>query len=216
MRERPILMSGEMVRAILDGRKSQTRRVVKPQPYAEWCPVVELYHPTLVDRDGDEYPGAEVFGAADENEGRICPFGQPGDRLWVREGFTYSDCVIETDAVLLGREKPRRAPIYRATSILADSPNIRSWRPSIHMPRWASRITLEITGVRVERLCDMRESDAIAEGCPGQDMEHQDDWPTEPIEQFSTLWDSLNEKRGFGWDANPWVWVIEFRRAGGE
>lgn len=199
MRERPILFSAEMVRAILDGRKSQTRRVVKPQPYAEWCPVVELYHPTLVDRDGDEYPGAEVFGAADENEGRICPFGQPGDRLWVRETFAETYLGVR----------------YRADLHEHADTRLRFKSP-IHMARRFSRITLEITGVRVERLCDMRESDAIAEGCPGQDMEHQDDWPTEPIEQFSTLWDSLNEKRGFGWDANPWVWVIEFRRAGGE
>src|SRR5690606_197652 len=85
MKERPIIFSAPMIRAILAGTKTQTRRAVKPQPSSEWCPKVGTYHPTMIDRYGEEYPGAEVYGASDEREGRVCPYGQPGDRLWVRE-----------------------------------------------------------------------------------------------------------------------------------
>lgn len=195
MKERPILFSGAMVRALLAGTKTQTRRVVKPQP--------EAMH------DGEPYwfiggyrawtyrPAPPIplrAGGAPV----LCPYGQPGDRLWVRETFARID----------GQTRPWIETDYKATYThgdrLGDSLGIRKkWSPSIHMPRDASRITLEITGLRMERLQDISEADAIAEGvytdpaCPAYDA-------------YAQLWDEIN---GSGsWAKNPWVWVIDFRR----
>lgn len=210
MSERPILFSAPMVRAILGGRKTQTRRIVKPQPPADCAPIrVGEFHPTVIDRWGDEAPGASIFGAYDlDGEwGVRCPYGQPGDLLWVREAWARDDedgCVMYRADVGKGgdaddweRGRVEGAPRYR-------------WRPSIHMPRWASRITLEIVAVRVERLNDISEADAEAEGAGIPLVGHDDDfcrW------EFRALWESINDPGS--WPANSWVWVIEFKRLPG-
>lgn len=175
MKERPILFSAPMVRALLDGRKTQTRRVVKPQPTATREEAIRTYG-----KGGTFILEAGFFGVR-------CPYGQLGDRLWVRE--TWGACA--------------GSPVYRADDN-ATCPDGGRWKPSIHMPRWASRITLEVTGVRVERLQDISEEDAIAEGVPEQ---RGDPWA------FQCLWDSINGARErCSWAANPWVWAITFSR----
>lgn len=231
MSERPILFSGAMVRAILEGRKTQTRRLVKPQPSEEWLPVVEHYCPTLVSRAGEEYPGDEVFGASDEREGRICPFGSPGDRLWVRETWGYR-CTAWTmsdefdrvqieyladlekveyqrnhgDCSGLPKQRRQRDGEHNCDYGFYLKSYWRQWRPSIFMPRWASRLTLEVKAVRVERLQEISEADAFAEGISGGD------WLGDPVGTYRKLWDSINAKSGHGWNTNPWVWVLEFER----
>lgn len=200
MKERPILFSAPMVRALRTCEKSQTRRVVKPQPsqssdtaFVGEDGIWRFSHPTLrgpVSHDADDVR---------------CPYGQPGDRLWVREAFF--------DATKLNE----RRVIYRA-----DGDQSRfGFTPSIHMPRWASRITLEITGVRVERLQDISEADAIAEGIePFTDFQPTGHWKRyrdgglnsyvdNPIASYASLWTEIN---GAGsWEMNPWVWVIDFQ-----
>ena len=182
---KPILFSVDMVRALLAGRKTQTRRVVKDQDIPD-----EVYE--LI--PGDMHP---------------CPYGQPGDLLWVREA--WSGCFDQGHI----RVRDRHPDIvwYWADGNCPDG----DWekpRPSIHMPRWASRLTLRVTGIRVERVQDISQSDADAEGCPGfYSPMHPDAGVTDgqtPREEFAELWNSINAKRGFGWDANPWVWVIDF------
>ena len=184
MKERPILFSAPMVRALLAGTKTQTRRIVKARDL-EWMDV----HQGLREPDNAER----------------CPYGQPGDRLWVRETFARID----------GQTRPWIETDYQATYThgdrLGDTLGIKKrWTPSIHMPRHASRITLEVTGVRVERLQDISEADAIAEGVrnslhlPGGRFAR---------ENFEHLWWTIH---GDGsWESNPWVWVIEFKRVEG-
>jgi hypothetical protein len=189
MRERPILFSAPMVRAILDGTKTQTRRVVKP------APMMVTDHKTAV----WEGPADSLLKLLD-GAGRHCPYGQPGDRLWVREAFAF--CLADKfgptpDSV-----------IYRADEGNADWPH--GWKPSIHMPRCASRITLEVTAVRVERLNDISEKDAWAEGCEGFDDDVTGG--KSGYLEFAELWESINGPGS--WDANPWVWVVEFRKLG--
>lgn len=188
MSEKPIIYNGQMVRAILANppRKSQTRRVIK---YSDGG------RPTHPDDIEDGWPVA-YFEARNEYDFLPCPYGQPGDRLWVRETFAH---VPEHDCVYYRADDP------------TDHPTDGSWTPSIHMPRWASRITLEITGIRVERVQDISPQDAIDEGVlpPGPPPSPRElDYA---VEQFRELWDSINAKRGFGWDVNPYVWVIEFK-----
>lgn len=193
MKEKPILFSDPMVRAILDGTKMQTRRVAKP-----------VKHPDL----GNLYePGALVLEREPQHViDRSCPYGQPGDRLWVREAFAH---------VLDDKFGPvPDSIVYRADEGNSDWPH--GWRPSIHMPRLASRILLEITGVRVERLQEISEADAIAEGIidggkywygnPGKPAHKI----AGPVNAYRDLWESINGPGA--WAANPWVWVIEFKR----
>ena len=182
MKERPILFSAPMVRAILDGRKTVTRRIVKARDL-EWMDV----HQGLREPDNAER----------------CPYGQPGgDRLYVRETFGHFE---RNENFAPGCEV-----FYRADG---ESLAVEPWRPSIHMPRWASRITLEVTGVRVERLQDIDLADALAEGISDTGALILDSAGNEqggPIAEYAVLWEQIN---GTGsWDANPWVWVIEFRR----
>lgn len=208
MKERPVIFNGEMVRAILDGRKTQTRRALnwKRQPYTE-----------MAERDdGSLWPWAEDG----ERGGDIwfsCPFGEVGDRLWVRETFAAFDADWKHPGKPHDlREGPWQNVVYPAS--VAKIPD-GTCRPSIHMPRWASRITLEITAVRVERLNDISESDAKSEGVkPAGDMlpDYPDTFLT-PNGDFATakvafqrLWQSIYGEES--WGDNPWVWVIEFRR----
>lgn len=201
MNEKPILFKADMVRAILDGRKTQTRRILKVQPdeYAVMAGpgTCELVH------DSSE----EMFNS----EQLACPYGHPCDRLWVRETWRHLDggAVYDAAGGIVDSFEPET--IYRASKPNSYGP----WRPSIHMPRWASRIQLEITGIRVERLQDISEEDAIAEGIEVDECGHairKDDqvaWGSAKG-AYAELWESINGPGS--WDVNPWVWVIEFRR----
>lgn len=207
VKERPVPFNGEMVRAVLEGRKTQTRRVFKSQPPEGWFPKdVGFYHPTEYDKDGEEYPGEEIFGAADEDWGIHFPYGQPGDRLWVREAWrtekSWDGC------------PPRNVSSRSGISFIADEveypPGFGRYRHARFMPRWVSRLTLEITEVRVERVQDISEHDARNEGVRGN---AGGAWGCEGLLQdFEELWDSIHHKDGLHWDANPYVWVIGFKR----
>lgn len=197
MSEKPILFSGEMVRAILDGRKTQTRRALKVQPLDILPMNVPNQWATLRER------------APNHGDVIKCRFGVPGDRLWVRETF----CV--------GFDN-EQSWHYRATD-----PNPAEfsrmgwkWKPSIFMPRAASRITLEIVDVRVERLQEISEGDCFAEGikpiecldCDALILTHRagDSHYDDPIPAYKSLWERIN---GAGsWALNPWVWVVEFKQ----
>lgn len=187
--ERPILFRGAMVRAILVGRKRQTRRVMRPQPPVDTAEMRRGVTGLFV---GFGRNGRETCVE------RYCPYGVVGDRLWVRETWLH-DCPHCDDRRCGNADHV----YYRATE---NDPSIfPKWEPSIHMPRWASRIRLTITSVRAQRLQWSGGADALWEG-------------VEPLfgetsgGAFVRLWDSINAKRGFGWLTNPWVWVIGFRR----
>ncbi|MDI7136534.1 hypothetical protein QMO42_19110 [Pseudomonas aeruginosa] len=226
MKERPILFSGPMVRAILEGRKSVTRRVVKPQP----------------DFLGSMVDPNTPFKTLDAGlHARItCPHGQPGDRLWVRETWGVISNTWDESGNMVDwtpdrpatpiRELPFGSGYYSGHAIYAaDGPmewagdddgggEPRSaWKPSIHMPRAISRILLEITAVRVERLQDISEQQALAEGVRGEPCDHARQacadigcWGDTAKGAFGFLWESLNGEGS--WAANPWVWVVEFKR----
>jgi hypothetical protein len=211
MTDRPILFSGTMVRAILDGRKTQTRRIVKLAGFDRSDTPGYAYH--YRDRRG-------LWNDIKWPEGieRLSPYGRPGDRLWVRERFRYYydepglwDCVQYADGSMMKPDGLGVADGHRFSErCRADA----LWRPSIHMPRWASRITLEVVSVRVEQLRRITGGNAVAEGYPHRDPKTFDvdriahayqaatDW-------FRDLWVSINGPGS--WDANNWVWVVEFR-----
>lgn len=220
--EKPILFSGSMVRAIMDGRKTQTRRVVKPQPVFSGIKSWERGHWAHKTSDDTWDYVVPVTGgtywANTRNGPWRCPYGERGTKLWVREtwrpGFGDGGPAIEYPADGY-RLYVSSLPQYE------DSPG--SWwatyfndrprsKPSIHMPRWASRITLEVVNVWVERLQYITEEDAQAEGIVRWESDRLQRGDRGATQDFRFLWDSINAKRGFGWDANPWVWVIEFRR----
>ncbi|HBX5351803.1 TPA: hypothetical protein QIW90_000359 [Klebsiella variicola] len=243
MKERGMIFNGEMVRAILDGRKTQTRRTVKPQP----------------DEDG---LAKVTNGPWVDTSERIyrCPFGSIGDRIWVRETWATlgneDGCCVDWEGNLCKGDERSAARIYRASceqssgdyglwSIPDDAywkPHTKehkfegAWRPSIHMPRWASRILLEITDVRVERLNAISEEDAQREGVHtevwdqtvvarnyaardeffqfwSEDMPHYVEMNQLYQSSFRSLWESIYGAEN--WLANPWVWVIEFKRVEG-
>ncbi|WP_448649271.1 hypothetical protein [Pseudomonas corrugata] len=211
VKERPILFSAPMVRAILEGRKTVTRRAIKVQPHIDasgnFC--VGRYN---YGQDGDGKPVTKHFVKD------CCPYGKPGDRLWVRE--TFMD--------LLGTGVEHRPTIDSPVQRYCYSADVRPgsfadetrkdyglrWKPSIHMPRAASRILLEITDVRVERLQDISDEQAKAEGVqrgPLREWCGSDEggaWHKYPVPAFRNLWQST----GGDWDANPCVWVVEFER----
>lgn len=202
MKEFPILFSAPMVRAILEGRKTQTRRVITEQPLRpEVAPHCEngwwMWRVWTPENTAHGMPSVRIGD-------RRCPYGVAGDRLWVRETFHWSQ------AVLPG--KPRRPPMYRADG----EAGVPKWTPAIHMPRAACRLELEVTGVRVERLQEISANDAKAEGIDEEDFgppPESEGFEFDYRAGYQQLWDSLNEKRGFGWSTNPWCWVVEFKRA---
>jgi len=219
MTDRPILFSGPMVRAILEGSKTMTRRVIKPQPDHCHRDIIGKPQPWAKD-DWDR-----LLPQIGETE-IACPFGEPGDRLWVRETWVpIHDTAIRYRAQGGRRDWPPGFEHQQQLRMAWEKlqPPIRErWLPSIHMPRWASRITLHVISLRAERLDAITEEDAIAEGfiklpATGRAVlakgaqyfgEH---WPTARA-AFLDLWDHLNAKRGFPASSNPWVWVVSFKR----
>lgn len=206
MAERPIIFSSEMVKAILDGRKTQTRRIIKGVASLQF-EINEYPSGCRIETDGDFW-----WASYSHRIGLSCPYGVVGDRLWVRETWA-TDSVVDD-------EPPRNLtddfPVWWKAN--GDSRTNRhqvcavagKWRSPYHMPKWAARIWLEITNIRVERVQEISEEDALADGgweyksCPAHKA---------PILSFHILWDSLNAKRGYSWEKNPWVWVIDFRKA---
>lgn len=248
MKTKRILFQGDMVRAILGGRKTQTRRIVNPQ----FGPDAEPEEMCAVTPEGWQTGGhsGRWWDACEGNDEKaiFCLYGQPGDLLYVQEtwakGWNYGGggpvvFYRATGDGWIGSERHPPADVMNgrfgtsSREPACSAPSNVKWTPSIHMPRWASRLALEITGVRVERVQDISEEDANAEGLkglskdgsltkyglpdadglPGNDDSgwHWAEWCASPRDAFRKLWDSINEPRGYGWDANPWVWVIEFR-----
>lgn len=222
VKERPILFSAPMVRAILEGRKTVTRRAMKCQPDADASITVESYNVTVTNRRGYQEAGLEIFGAwwRDGESGCKCPYGKPGDRLWVRETW-YCDHFevmrgpyLKPDDLDVGEAIDDGTLVYAADGLTPYEADQPIWKPSIHMPRWACRILLEITDVRVERLQDITYEQAAAEGVhrgPLREWCASDEGGAchkYPVPAFRDLWQSV----GGNWDANPWVWVVEFKR----
>ncbi len=230
MKERPILFSTDMVKAILEGRKTQTRRVVKPQPhkscvgYGASMSPLHWIEKLPVDMTA-LYPNSKPTTI--NGDSIKCPYGQVGDRLWVRETWLESPNI--TDKLLREGADTWAECYYVAAETPQQIEQLKEWgwkvKPSIFMPRWASRITLEITDIRVQRVQDISQQDAIAEGVifMGGMADNWDEAPwcaslknQEPMKYpsaaYGRLWDSINAKRGYGWDKNPWVWAISFKR----
>lgn len=228
IRERPILMSGPMVRAILEGSKTQTRRVIVPQPtitkhmepyrqHRADAPF-EAHWSCLVHLDKGDYR----YATADCR----CPYGKVGDRLWVRETHGIFGADVGTVSVGYKARLPTGktlADTDGGLDVIRVEPETRTWvethidlerwRPSIFMPRWASRLTLEIKNIRVEQLQDISEEDAIAEGVDAVSLA---DVPRQATmsrrADYRQLWNTINAKRGHSWESNPWVWAITFKK----
>lgn len=232
MKERPILMSGAMVRATLHDvyPKTQTRRVVKPQPWE--TAISAHYRPSCPSGSGGAHPASVIFSERETLEPPwaapapvVCPFGESGDRLWVRESLAATrdahGYIVDWHYAADGARVPRMPGLNPDfNDAMAFAHLARKAVPSIHMPRWASRITLEVTGVRVERLHDISGPDCIAEGIerytgPLRWVRYLDAVTGEPShnsarEAYFALWEHLNGAGSV--EANPWVWVIEFKR----
>ena len=219
MKERPIIFGGDGVLSILEGRKTQTRRVVKFPATPKWMQIIEHQAMKVA------YPmpmGGWVFWDADmgqefsdkvyqnDPDGIRCPYGQPGDRLWCKETWGLYDT------------EPKDGPVgamifHKATDGENYELRHQLWRSPIFMPRWASRITLEITGVRVERLQDITPIDCEAEGIflpllENPTVDEALHYLAAYNHAYEKLWDSINAKRGYGWETNCWVWVIGFKK----
>lgn len=240
MKERGIIFNAEMVRAILDGRKTQTRRIIKA------VPTTHDFHGWIMSSTCTKDEGKSCWAIGNspllKDPIRLnCPLGKIGDRLWVRETYSLlgneDACPIDWNDDIVN-DKTEAARIYRASceqkpgnyglwSIPDDAdwkPRTENmefeglWTPSIHMPRWASRILLEITGVRVERLQDISRADAIAEGAPPSHptidaVSREYGFPDFSRSWFGQTWWHIYGKEN--WQSNPWVWVIEFKRIQG-
>lgn len=244
--ERPILFSTPMVRAILEGKKAQTRRVIKPQPVFE---------------SGYDYPHENelgIFWKKEESYRNIeefiadctakCPYGKPDDTLWVREtwgNWSYDNPDCNAVYYRYKADYPNGAKTYMYDN--EHECDLPKWHPSIHMPRAAARIFLQVKNIRVERLRDITWQDCLREGidhnddsndnvCNFCDLEEgqrgvknfgngpmfcfdsgqcevaQGHFKDDCIDCFAELWDGINKARGYGWDTNPWVWVVEFEK----
>ncbi|HCB8972537.1 TPA: hypothetical protein M2O87_003077 [Klebsiella pneumoniae] len=232
MKERGMIFNGEMVRAILDGRKTQTRRIMAPQP--------------ADDIERGIFPNPEAIGWKSSlrhkygsTTAHFCPYGKPGDRIWVREAFRVHSRATDV-ATLVYKASERNSwteQTLRVPVAVCNKPATpEKWTPSLHMPRWASRILLEITDVRVERLSAISEEDAQREGVHtevwdqtvvarnyadsdeffqswSEDMPHYVEMNQLYRSSFRSLWESIYGAEN--WQANPWVWVIEFKRVEG-
>ena len=220
-KEKPIIFSAENVKQILSGAKTQTRRVVKPQP-DDWTPYTqpEWYTSSAIDKDGMLVPGKEVFGVYSEDGecSRVCPFGAPGDRLWVKEAFWQHEFWDETFVAFSDSGTDvvsRNNKTSKIRAVATQDWNLPPYRGQwikkspLFMPRWASRLTLEITNVRCERLQDISDADVIAEGFGDVGRFYRNS-------TFIVTWDSLNAKRGFDWCMNPYVWVLESKKVESE
>ncbi|MBF8460302.1 hypothetical protein FMJ63_09715 [Klebsiella michiganensis] len=208
MLERGMIFNAEMVRAILDGRKTQTRRPVR--------------FPVLDKNLGCELAGNELAGELSAGNYLNSAFGKPGDRIWVRETFRVHSRATDVATLVYKAsvrnswtEQTHRVPV----SVCNKPATPEKWTPSLHMPRWASRILLEITGVRVERLNAISEENASSEGVAqfrgGFWKHYQPGWTQHQLSargSFVTLWKSIYDEES--WQSNPWVWVIEFKRCG--
>ncbi|MEE2286256.1 hypothetical protein [Klebsiella pneumoniae] len=227
MKERGMIFNGEMVRAILDGRKTQTRRLIKWKQ-TRFTEIGER-------EDGSKWPWSEDAEHACDFW-HPCPFGAVGDRIWVREAFRVHSRATDV-ATLVYKASERNSwteQTHRVPVAVCNKPATpEKWTPSLHMPRWASRILLEITGVRVERLNAISPEDAESEGLertnftgfgdePGLPSYPEPDvyfdplkkqWKEYPPEAFAGLWESIYGEGS--WQTNPWVWVIEFKRIEG-
>lgn len=199
MKEKPIIFTGDMVKAILEGRKSMTRRPLKPQPKVH------------------EWQGKKFIAEK-------CPYGVPGDRLWVRETwaliFNGEDCLHSEDEdpcpceachIEYRTDTNSKYPAGWEEDEARSNDDAPKWRPSIHMSRWASRITLEITNVRVERLQEITEEDANLEGVDWYAIENKLCNVGRCQQAFQRLWDSMYTNLNL-WSCNPWIWVISFKR----
>ena len=209
MKERPILFSGPQVRAILEGRKTQTRRMIRLPKHE---------HVTMDDirPDGKRWP--VVVDKYNNWNDMPCPYGQPGDRLWVRETWrpvmesyrSYIEYQAGGEKELLGKDIDALTKIKKIALRFPGASKERNsevWHPSNRMPRWASRITLEVVSVRVERLQDISDADATAEGCERSAMKVASGFMREV---FRGVWTHINGADS--WADNPWVWVVEFKR----
>lgn len=216
-KERPILFNSEMVLAILNGKKTQTRRLINPQPIEDkvWSGGFKIATKKIT----ISTKTFNRFGGARDDDPTPCPFGKVGDRLWVRETFAIvprtAYAQSENCQQIIKPNCNHDTAIFRA-GWERSTGGIR-WKPSIHMPRWASRITLEITAVRVERLNDISQNDAIAEGCelpnlPPEVSGVSADFIADQRTSFAILWNRINGAGAGCWSKNPWVWVVEFKR----
>lgn len=239
IKEKPILFSAPMVRAILDGRKTVTRRIVK----------LNRWGTVSIRQDGITYGcyldeklglawrpfgGSGLVAYPQDKIESGCPFGAPGDRLWVREKWQsayargcWGTLFAADESFVQGKRQHTNGPHLNAEDRSPAYPP--KWKPSIHLPRWASRLMLEVVSVRVERLQEITEEDARDEGVGQFVTGAREGNPDQYRATFRDLWDSLHVKRergrkthnkahaelakDFSWDANPWVWRIEFRRA---
>ncbi|MDE2254310.1 MAG: hypothetical protein KGL42_08620 [Betaproteobacteria bacterium] len=218
-KERPIIFSAPMVRAILEGHKTQTRRVFKVPRGCSWY----------------EGHGGEAAGMIQDDTGPAwwhveeqgCPYGEPGSKLWVREAFRFTDVFDQDSPYRVGErcvDAGYRIPwaplqfeadgrrmnwVHTGTPPHDGPPMPGKLRPAIHMPRWASRITLKVTGVRVERLQEITPADCVEEGCMPTEQRYAQA-ELQVLDMYKELWEQINGPGS--WDANPWVWVIEFRR----
>jgi hypothetical protein len=203
MKERPIKFKAEGVRAILAGMKTETRRVIKPAPRLTpsglWTWKHKLYG-TIRHENGGVSPIDEWS--------ELCPRGQVGDRLWVQETWTLC-----TDDGGTYKTIPKERPTHIGIFYRADGHDLSLWQPSSRMPRWASRITLKITAIRVQRVQEITQEEALTEGVDlSRELYPEENAPDKARFLFPKLWDSIYDKSGYGWKNNPFVWAITFKR----